>query len=563
VTGGRLLAAFVWLHWRQQVNALNGRRRGVGAKLGAWVQVAVRALLALALLGLTVACSAGLAAAGVALAAGEQGADVAVLALRLGLGFLGGLTVLLAALRAGLTGTGGLERLLLLPLSRRGLHRLASVSFLADPWLLALFPGLLVLAGMLAGRGVVAVALALAAGLFFLLAVGAVSSAVARAVCLLFRNRRRAEAVLAGALLVLMLGSMAPGVFLARRGAAGGAPAPVRGEPAPQVAEAVRSFPWLLQAVPSEAYTRTVVRAAGGEPAAALPSLAALALVAAAAWTLSRRIWERLAGSPATGGRRGRARLPGWRGAAGAGAVPWAVAGTLARISLRTVQGKIAMIAPTVAALALSVMGEAGAGPFAGWMQGPTVLIGITFVALTVNQNVLLNQFGADRGGLTLELLSPMTPRQLLLGRALGGAVLTAMAFAPALLAAVLTGAVPSPAVLAAPLLGLAGAYALYFPIAAWLSLLFPKPADLGKLSQEGKPQPAAILLGLLGLVVVLAVAGGIGLAGAAAAGPAGAVVAEALFAAVALLLFPALLAWTAAGLELRREAVYLAVRGS
>lgn len=597
VSGRRLLAAFVWLHWREQANALQARRRGIGVKVGAWVQVIARALLALLLLGMTVAFTAGLAFAGAALARGGDPMDVAVLSLRIGLGLVTALTLVLAALRAGFSGTSSLERLLLLPLPRRILHRLAALVFVADPWLLALLPGLLVLAAMLAGRGPAAVALALAAGLLLVLALGSAASATAQAVRLLLRNRRRAEAVIAVALLVLMLVSMAPGMFVASRETAsppagqgeeaGGAreaerpgspengeqsePTAAGSERPPDAGELVRSFPWLLQAVPSEAYARVVTRAVEGEPLAALPSLAALAMFAGAAWILSRQAWERLVGSPASAGRRGRARLPSWRGEgaadAGSGAVAArpasrAVAGAFVRISLRTVQGKIVLIAPAVAALALSVMGEAAEGPFAGWTQGPALLVAAAFMALSANQNVLFNLFGIDRSGLTLELLSPMSARQLLLGRALGGAVLMALALAPALAAAALVGGLTSPAGVAATLLGLVAAYALFFPFAAWLSLLFPKAADLGKLGREGKPHPAAALLGFVGLVVVLTVAGGVGVGGSLAAGPAGAIAAEALFALAALLTFPWLLSWTAAGLEMRREAVYLAVRG-
>ena len=117
----------------------------------------------------------------------------------------------------------------------------------------------------------------------------------------------------------------------------------------------------------------------------------------------------------------------------------------------------------------------------------------VAFLSLTTGQNVLLNQFGVDRSGLALELLLPLTARQLLLGRALGCALLTAASFLPALVAVVLAGGGRSPLWLAAVVLGLAGAYAVFFLVAAWLSLLFPKPANLAKLSQEGKPRPAAV----------------------------------------------------------------------
>lgn len=106
----------------------------------------------------------------------------------------------------------------------------------------------------------------------------------------------------------------------------------------------------------------------------------------------------------------------------------------------------------------------------------------------------------------------------------------------------------------------LAGACAVFFLVAAWLSLLFPKPANLAKLSQEGKPRPAAVLLGFLGLLATLALPAGAGFAGLLVGGTV-ALAAEALFAAGALALFPPLLARTAAAFQLRRDAIYLAMR--
>jgi hypothetical protein len=254
--------------------------------------------------------------------------------------------------------------------------------------------------------------------------------------------------------------------------------------------------------------------------------------------------------------------LPAWRRRGRIDPGLLAVAGAFARGSLRTVQGKVTVVVPALAGAALAVIGEAQGGPLGPWVaHGPALLAVVAFLSLTTGQNVLLNQFGVDRSGLALELLLPLTARQLLLGRALGCALLTAASFLPALVAVVLAGGGRSPLWLAAVVLGLAGAFAVFFLVAAWLSLLFPKPANLAKLSQEGKPRPAAVLLGFLGLLVTLALPAGAGFAGLLAGGAAGALAAEALFAAGALALFPPLLARTAAALELRRDAIYLAMR--
>jgi hypothetical protein len=518
----------------------------------------------------------GGAVAGLALSAGGEAAELALALLRIGLASFAVLALVVAAIRGGHGGAQGLERLLLLPVSRRALHRLAAASFLAAPWLMVLVPCMVALAAASAGRGVAAALVTLAAGLLYLAAVGALCAALAHAVRLLFRDRRRAELVVVVVLLVLMAVSIVPGLLagygarespepvVAEQGRAPEAAAepaeePAAGDPA-RLAVAGR-FPWLLQPLPSEAAVRAIARATGGAPLAAFASLAVLVLVSAAGWELSRRAWERLLGSPAAGGRRGAARLPVWRRVRWVEPGPLAVAEAFARSVLRTVQGRVALMVPAVIAAALSVLGRTPEIPLAPWLLGPLLLLFVVFVGLSSNQSVLLNQFGVDRGGLTRQLLLPLDGRQLVAGHALGCAVLTAMAFAPALVLVALFGGDRSAVWAAATLLASVAAFALSLPFVTWVSLTFPKAADLGKLGSEGKPPPAAALVGILGLGLVMVPPAGAALAGSLAAGEGGVVAAEAVLAALALSVLRPLLGWTASLLERRREALYLALR--
>jgi hypothetical protein len=398
------------------------------------------------------------------------------------------------------------------------------------------------------------------------------SAALAHAVRLLFRDRRRAELVVLVVLLVLMAVSIVPGLVASRGARSSSEPSTAESGQAPEAAEEPAAggpaplavagrFPWLLQPLPSEAAVRAIARATGGAPIAALSSLGVLALVSAAGWELSRRAWERLLGSPAAGGRRGAARLPVWRRVRWVEPGPLAVAEAFARSVLRTVQGRVALMVPAVSAAMLSVLARTPEIPLAPWLLGPLLLLFVVFVGLSSNQSVLLNQFGVDRGGLARQLLLPLDGRQLVAGHALGCAVLTAMAFAPALVLVALFGGDRSAVWAAATLLASVAAFALSLPFVTWVSLTFPKAADLGKLGREGKPPPAAALVGILGLGLVMVPPAGAALAGSLAAGEAGVVAAEAVLAALALSVLRPLLGWTASLLERRRETLYLALR--
>jgi ABC-type Na+ efflux pump permease subunit len=126
--------------------------------------------------------------------------------------------------------------------------------------------------------------------------------------------------------------------------------------------------------------------------------------------------------------------------------------------------------------------------------------VGFTLLAL---QQVNLNQFGLDRAGLTLQLLAPVSDRDLVLGKAAGGALLAASSALLCIVPAALIAPGGSPWLWLAVAACGAWGYLMLAPLAAILSALFPKRADLSKLGRAGNPHAAAEILGFLFLAVL------------------------------------------------------------
>jgi MFS family permease len=123
-------------------------------------------------------------------------------------------------------------------------------------------------------------------------------------------------------------------------------------------------------------------------------------------------------------------------------------------------------------------------------------LFGIVIALMSLGP-LVFNQFAVDRAGLTLEFLAPISTRELLYGKALGGAAIAAAPCALAVSAGVFTGAhAPLPWLLV--LLGACASYAITAPVAAVLSSLFPRAVDLSSVGQGSNAHQAAGLLGFL-----------------------------------------------------------------
>jgi hypothetical protein len=207
--------------------------------------------------------------------------------------------------------------------------------------------------------------------------------------------------------------------------------------------------------------------------------------------------------------------------------------------------------------LARFALGERTLG--AAW-TGVALAVGGAALALLSLQSFAFNQYAVDGAGFSLELLAPLPRRELVLGKWAAGAVL-ALA-----LTVLTTGVVVSlePAALPfwpAILLAAFGAYALLAPVASWVSMLLPKAVDLGRLGRAAQPNQLAVLLGTLVTPLTMLPAIVVGATAFAATGSVLALTAaEAVWAALALLLSRLLLAPVCATLARREEAIHLAL---
>jgi hypothetical protein len=232
----------------------------------------------------------------------------------------------------------------------------------------------------------------------------------------------------------------------------------------------------------------------------------------AAGWRLYRRLLE----TPATGGGRRRRdpshpppapagllrRVPGLSEAARA--VAWA----FVRLVFRTPRGKTVVftVAATIPIFGL-MMTRAGGLPSGFLALGPGFDIAVAGLALTLLSlaPMSLNQFAVDGAGLTLEFLSPISDRDLLVGKATGGAIVLAgpAAFVLAVSIAISPGG--PPALWIALALGAAATYALLAPANAALSAIFPRAANLASIGRDSNAHQGANLLGMLAIAAAAA----------------------------------------------------------
>lgn len=586
----RFLFAFTWLRWRLMIAGLRSRgRRGAGAIIAAWAEVLAGLFVAALLLagGLSLALLA--TQAGDALIAGGEPRHVTLLTMRALLGLATAGLALLPLLMAFRGASQGRERLLLLPIPRGQLHAVEIAGALLDPWLGALVPATVTVAVVLAlgGHGAAAATAALA-GALTLLALASLASLVAFLTELVLRDRRRAEIFM----FVLMVGIIALSIvptFIenaqrGRRGRERAAAAAPATPPAPEAAEEsetpattradgatadpaqrgnslafAETFPWWMQALPSEAYARAVAEATRGRPLGALPSLALLGLVTTGLFVLSGTAWRRLVSSPASASRRrslqeaslGRWKLPLL------GTATSAVAIAMVRTAWRTVPGKLALVMPPI------VVALFGLGPLRdGLATFPAsfAAIGGATVALMSLQTFTLNQFAMDGPGLSLEMLSPLAARTLVRGKAVGGAILAAVPVVLATVTAFLLWRERSPLAGLEALLAAASAYFLVTPVAAAMSALLPKAVDLGKLGRHSQPHQLAGIVGMLFTLVAFAIPSGLLLLGQTLVGPWGGLAFVGGWFLVTLFVSQLLLTWVAGLFWERREGVLLAI---
>jgi hypothetical protein len=125
-----------------------------------------------------------------------------------------------------------------------------------------------------------------------------------------------------------------------------------------------------------------------------------------------------------------------------------------------------------------------------------------SFICLFSILPLAVNQFAVDKAGFTRQMLSPLTITELLTGKAVGNALITA---GPALCCLVLPALIfggGQPALWMSLPIAMIATYALVAPVAAALSAIFPRSVDLSSIGHASNAHQGAALLGLLSFVL-------------------------------------------------------------
>jgi hypothetical protein len=186
-----------------------------------------------------------------------------------------------------------------------------------------------------------------------------------------------------------------------------------------------------------------------------------------------------------------------------------AVALTQLRLALRTPRGRASMMTPLLMPLLLGAMiARRGSLTIPG-IEGEAGLalaaIGV-FASMLALLPISMNQFAIDRAGFTRQMLSPISIRELLTGKAVGNALIAAM---PASICFVIALAIfrgSHPLLWVGLVFAGIATNALLAPVAAALSAIFPKSVDLNSIGNNSNAHQAAGMLGLLAFAASAAV---------------------------------------------------------
>lgn len=504
----RQLRAFAWLRWRLLLNGVRGaRRRDTLEQISRVLALVAPVAIVVLSLGSVIALGIGGYLAGHMLARRADVSDIVLLVVRAALvGQL--IVVVFMPLGIGSQSTARYARLLLLPIHRRVLHLVEVLSGIADPWIFVMAPGLLLLVvGLAVGGALSAVPVMLLAGMGLLAVLLSLSAIVSFLTSWVMRDRRRAEwttllfvvAISGAGLLPHMLGT-----DMARRNR--DATAEGRERPDLTVARIENALPVWTRALPSEMYGRALGASTQG---AGMVWVAGLWGQAVFVYFLSGLIHRRLLyASEGQTRRRANATLVALPRVPVLSAAASAVAVVQFRTGLKSVRGRLAVLlpGPMMALLALVLARAPEEAPWIAAIPhyGHLVFGASLIFAIYALQPFLMNQFASDRAGLTLQMLMPVSVRELVWGKAVG---MFGMFFAAALLSMLVTLLATgsgSPLLWLSVLVAGAATFFTLTPVAAVTSAMFPVASDLSKTGSGGNPHGAAMLVGTF-LVLIAA----------------------------------------------------------
>jgi len=405
--------------------------------------------------------------------------------------------------------SGSVVRLLLLPIPRLGLYVGQMAGAIADPWIVLVVPVVLGVAiGLAVGLKLVAAVIALLAGAAFMLFVMGLTSLASSLVHLLLRDRRRGDMVMLALVLVIPIVAMAPQMFL--RSDRNGGHKLTRAQraalpPTRLDRFAVRSLPY----IPSEMYRRATLGGVRAPIESAVP-LASLLLAAFAVQAVGFGAYRRVLDMPVSLGTRRAGAFGGLWNRVVPGLTPAAsaVAFTQIRLALRTPRGRASIASPLLMPLVLAGLAyRGGRVPIPG-LQGDNGL-GLAafgaFASILALIPLAMNQFAIDKAGFTRQMLSPLSVRELLWGKAVGNGFTAAI---PATFCIVFSASMfpgGRPGLWAGLVLAVLATYALIAPVAATLSAIFPKTVDLNSIGNSSNAHQGAGLLGMLAFAASIA----------------------------------------------------------
>jgi hypothetical protein len=507
----RIFRAFIWMRFRVLINALE--RTGARDTLERF-SVATEKLGPIVALVLLIPSSIAVFVLGITtgFALAQSTTAITLLIVRYFLLIVLMMTLVGPIILPG-RDSGSVVRYLLLPIPRFDLYLAQMAGSLAEPWILLVIPVVVlgIPVGLAIGLNFVAAAIALVAGLAFLLFLTGITSLVSSTIHLLLRDRRRGDVVMLIVIFILPMLGVLPQLLLNVEQRGPGGRRLTRAErqalpPSTAAQVALRLAPYL----PSEMYRRTAASAVNTPAGSAIP-LAELAGVALLAQAAGFAAYRRVLDMPVSLGMRRAGSLGGlWdRVVPGLSPAASAVAFTQVRLALRTPRGRASLVTPLLMPLLLGAVLSRRGGLSIPGVEGEP---GLALAAIGVFTSVLallpiaMNQFAIDRAGFTRQMLSPISIRELLLGKAVGNALIAAMPGSLCFVLALLIFRGSHPSLWLGLILAVLAVYALLAPAAAALSAIFPKAVDMNSIGNNSNAHQAAGLLGMLVFVLSAAV---------------------------------------------------------
>jgi hypothetical protein len=238
--------------------------------------------------------------------------------------------------------------------------------------------------------------------------------------------------------------------------------------------------------------------------------LATLAATSIAIHAIGLVLYRRVLASPGTTGAR---RSGTWRGAwdrrlPGVAPGSSAIALALTRLVVRTPRGRSILLMPLLMLTFFGVVvlrsESSSVGPFP-IERGLGLGLFVSFVSLIATLPISMNQFAVDGAGLTMTLLSPLSTRQLLTGKAVGIALIAMPPALAAVSVAWLAIGGGHPADWLSLLVALPAILALVAPAAAILSAMFPRVVDMNSIGRAGNAHAVAGFVGLFSFAAAAA----------------------------------------------------------